>query len=155
MGDTWDHAGGVKEVTRSPGLSWAGSKGLEGSRHLDDCQERRTGSAPGDEGLLASFDGLRKLVKLLHCCPGCTEVLGHASQPPFLSSSLSQHPKTERASGTISLPAWDPFHSSPSSAYTPQVTKVLATTLGSPDCQELLPSFESNPIFFSCHHPSS
>lgn len=86
-------------------------------------QERRVGSSPGDTGFLASLNGLRKFIKRLYCCPGCAEVLGHASRAPFLSSHLSQHPKTERASETISLPVWDPLYNSPSSAYTPQVTR--------------------------------
>ena len=160
VGDTWDHTAGVRGVTRPPGLPWAVSIALEGSRHLGecpltgDCQERRAGSAPGDAGFLASFNGLRKFIKLLYCCPGCTEVLGHASQAPFLSSYLSQHPKTERASETISLPVWDPLYNSPSSAYTPQVTRCSLSPWAALTVRSSFLLLSPNPSFFQRRHPS-
>lgn len=73
--------------------------GLERSRHLEgcslprDCQERRVGRTPEDAGFLVRFNGLRKFIKLLYCCPRCTEVLGHASQAP--SSLLTYHSTAE------------------------------------------------------------
>lgn len=91
--------GGSEGSHQIPGLPRAGSKGLEESRHLgeccltQDCQHWREGCAPGDEGFLVNFNGLGEFIKLLCCCPERTEVLGHASPPPFLSSCLSSPEK--------------------------------------------------------------
>lgn len=85
--------GGVKEAARFPGLLWAGSKCLEGSGKwgqcplTQDCQEEGR-KHTGDEGLLVNFNASGRFGELLCCCPEHTEVLGHASQTPILSSYL-------------------------------------------------------------------
>lgn len=154
VGDTWDHTAGVRGVTRPPGLPWAVSTGLEGSRRLGECPLTRDCRRGGDTGFLASFNGLRKFIERLYCCPGCAEVLGPASRAPFLSSHLSQHPKTERAPETISPPVWDPLYNSPSSAYTPQVTKYSLPPWAALTVRRSFLLLSPNPSFFQHCHPS-
>lgn len=64
VGDTWDHTAGVRGVTRPPGLPWAVSTGLEGSRHLGECPLTRDCRRGGWEVHQVTLDSWRALMGL-------------------------------------------------------------------------------------------
>lgn len=64
VGDTWDHTAGVRGVTRPPGLPWAVSTGLEGSRRLGECPLTRDCRRGGWEVHQVTQDSWRALMGL-------------------------------------------------------------------------------------------